>query len=231
MLCVFVFLGILSPLTAMLLPQLLGSIDLGDGIILTLPEPSAMDAWLQFFSNIGQLGMLVVIIMFSGIMANEFSRQTLVILLTKGLSRMAIILSKFIAASLVWSLAFLLSLAITAAYVAFYWEINILNGLFAFFSLWLFGELLISLLIFGGTLFASFYGALALAGASIITLALISIVPDLQRFNPLSLSGGTVVLLNGTQHTEFFMPAILICLVAIITLIAASIVVFKRKHI
>ena len=230
MLAVFMLIGIVSPLIALMTPQILGSIDLG-GVVIELPEPTAMDAWGQFFSNVGLMGMLVVIIVFSGIMANEFSRGTLINLLTKGLNRTTVILSKFIAATFVWTAAYLVCLGVAMAYVAFYWEIDVQNAVLAFVSLWLFGELLIAMLIFGGTLFASFAGSLALAGGTIIVLMLLNIAPNFARYNPISLAGSTVSLLNGAQSAGDFIPAVIVCGVAVVVFIAVSIIVFGKKRV
>ena len=226
----FMLMGILSPLTALMLPRLLETMDLGDFEIV-LPEPTAMDAWAQYFSNVGTMGMLVVIILFSGIMANEFSKGTLVNLLTKGLNRTTVIVSKFVAASLVWTLAYLLCLGVTLGYVAFYWEINLQNSVLAFASLWLFGELLIAILILGGTLFGTFGGSLALTGGMIVILMLLNIIPNMARYNPISLAGSTLTLLDGGHVSGDFVPAVMICGVAIVACIALSVVVFWKKKI
>ncbi|MCL1787390.1 MAG: ABC transporter permease, partial [Defluviitaleaceae bacterium] len=228
MLAVFALIGILSPLTALIMPQIIGAMDLG-GVTITLPEPTAMDAWGQFFGNTGLMGMLVVIIVFSGIMANEFSRGTLINLLTKGLSRSTVIISKFVAASLTWTVAYLLCLGVAIGYIAFYWELDLQNAVLAFASLWLFGELLIAILVFGGTLFGSFAGSLALTGGSVVALMLINIAPGVARFNPMSLAGGTLTLLNGEQSPGDFMPAVVISIIAIIMLVVASMVAFGKK--
>ena len=232
LLAVLVFFGILSPLTAKLLPDILGAIDLGDGMVITLPEPSAMDSWAQFFSNIGQMGMLALIISFSGITANEISRGTLVNLLTKGMPRHTVILSKFFMASALWTAGYLLCLAVCYAYTVFYWPLdNISNAFLSFFSLWLFGELLIAMLIFGGVLFGTFYGSLLSCFGVIITMSLLSIAPAVQKYNPISLAGATLGLLNDQSGSADFVPAIIICSSAILILIIASIVVFNKKKI
>ena len=231
MLIVFMLIGILSPLTALLMPRVIGSLDLGEGVEIILPEPTAMDGWEQFFSNVGMMGMLILIIVFSGIMANEFSRGTLVNLLTKGLNRTTVILSKFVAATLVWTAAYLICLIVTMAYITFLWELDLQNAILAFVSPWLFGLFLIAMLTFGGVLFASFAGSLALTGGMIITLMLLNVAPNIARYNPISLAGSAVALLNGIQSVENFIPTIIICAVAIIIFIIASIVVFGKKRV
>ena len=70
---VFLLFGIMSPAAAKFLPQILASA-MPEGMNFTLPEPSAMDSWAQFFKNVNQMGLIVVVILLSGMMANELSR-------------------------------------------------------------------------------------------------------------------------------------------------------------
>ena len=227
---VLLFFGILSPLTAKLLPEILGAVDLGDGVSITSPEPSAIDSWTQFFSNIGQMGMLALIVTFSGIMASELSRGTLVNLLTKGMKRHTVVISKFISASFMWTVGYALCLIVCYAYTEFYWPASdISNSLFAFSSLWMFGELLIAILIFGGVLFGSFYGSLLSCFGVIITLALLNIAPAIHRFNPIGLAGDTLSLLSAQKEPADFLPAMIICASSVVLLTAASIAVFNKK--
>jgi ABC-2 type transport system permease protein len=228
LLAVFTLLGIMGPLVAKMMPAILGSMDLA-GMTIALPEPTAMDSWGQFFKNVGQMGMLTLLIIFSGIMANEFSRGTLVNLLTKGLRRDTVILAKFSAATALWTLAYLLCLGVTFAYTAYFWEAALHNAVLAFGGLWLFGELLIVLLILGGTLFTSFYGSLLTALATVAVLSIISIAPQTAQYNPISLAGGTLTLLSGDQSASDFIPAVIITIGAVVVLLVASIIVFRKK--
>jgi len=233
-LAVFAIIGIMNPMLALMLPTILGSIDLGGGLTLELPDPTAMDSWTQFFSNVSQLGVWALIIIFCGIMANEFSRGTLVNLLAKGLSRSVVIFSKFTAAALIWTLAYLLCLGITTAYTAHFWELALplQEAIFAFLGPWLFGLLLIALLLFGGTLFGSFYGSLALTiGAMILSALLNSLLPNFRLYNPMALSSATATLLEGAQSPADFIPVFIISVVAMKALILLSVLVFKRKRI
>lgn len=229
---VFVLLGVMSPLFAKIIPELLSGVDLGGGIVMTAPEPTAMDSWSQFFGNVGQMGMLALIITFSGIMANELSRGTLINLLTKGMKRYIVILSKFFSASLLWTLNYLLCLAVCFAYTTYYWPDGILsNAALAFSSLWLFGEFLIVLLIFGGTLFGNFYGSLLTCFGVIITLNLLNILPKVPKYNPISLAGGTLNLLNSQREAADFIPAVIICIGLTVSLLAMAVIVFNKKRI
>jgi len=231
LMAVFLLLGIMSPLAAKMMPDILKGLA-DTGITITLPEPSAMDSWEQFFKNVGQMGMLALIITFCGIMANEFSRGTLINLLTKGMKRYTVILSKFLWASVLWAASYLLCLAVCYAYTVFYWPDSTLNHVFwAFFAPWLFGEFLIALLIFGGVLFKNFYGSLLSCGGVIIALNLVNILPKARKYNPVILAGDTLNLLNAQKDVADFIPAVVICGAAVMVLIAASVGVFNKKQV
>ena len=233
LLIVFALLGMMSPLFAKLTPEILNSLgDMGQGVIIRLPDPTALDAWAQFFKNVSQMGMLVLVIIFGGIMSNEFSRGTLVNLLTKGLSRKTVILSKFLTAGLLWAVAYLLCLVVCYAYTTYFFEpIAISHALPVFISPWLFGELLIALLIIGGTLFGNIYGSLLTCFAAVVALNVVSITPRASKYNPVSLAGGTLSILYGTGSPSDFIPAMIICAAATVGLIAVSILIFDKKTI
>jgi len=58
---IFIIFGITNPLIAKLMPEIVGSL-VTDGVVITLPEPTAYDAWAQFFKNATQMGLFVMVI-------------------------------------------------------------------------------------------------------------------------------------------------------------------------
>ena len=230
LLAVFLIFGMMSPLTAKLLPELLSSMDLG-GAAITLPEPTAMDSWMQFFKNIGQMGLLVLVIIFAGITANELSSATLINMLTKGMKRSTVLLSKMSVAFLIWTASYALSFAAAYVYTAYFWDTsNLQHAAVAFLSPWLFGLLLIQLLVLGGILFKSFVGSLLSAGGAVVVLTLLNLIPAVQKCNPLMLIGDNTVLLTGAQDPSSFLPALLVCVAMIVAFAIASIVIFNKKQ-
>src|SRR5450756_729063 len=115
MIVVFLIFGVMNPLFAKFTPEILKAAGL-DPSALGMGTPTAMDSFAQFFKNVGQLGLLVLVIVFSGIMANELSEGTLINILTKGMKRSTVILSKFTMATVIWTVSYLLCLAVTYAY-------------------------------------------------------------------------------------------------------------------
>jgi ABC-2 type transport system permease protein len=221
----------MSPLVARFMPEILKDAGLA-GMEFTLPAPTAMDSWTQFFKNVGQMGLFVLVIVFAGIMASEFSRGTLVNILTKGMKRHTIILSKFTAAAALWTASYVLCLAATYGYTVYFWGAGELQHVFiAFFSPWLYGLLLIQLLILGGTLFKTFIGSLMLTGGAVVVMSLLGILPQLQRYNPILLSGDNTALLTGAKDVSDLLPAAIVCAILVVTLTAVSVAVFDRKQI
>ena len=197
LLTIFGIFGFLNPITAKIMPELLNEF-LPEGMTIILEEPQALDSWMQFFKNVSQTGMIVLVIIFSGIMANEISKGTLTIMLTKGLSRKAVILAKFIATALQWTLAFGLCFLITYFYTIYFWPVDeIVNLPLAVIALWSFGIMLISLIIFGGLLFKNTYGALLLTGGAVLLLTILNIAPKLRPYNPMTLISDSIPLITG----------------------------------
>lgn len=228
---VFLLFGVMSPAIAKITPELLKSVK-ASGMTINMPTPTALDSWAQFFKNVGQMGLLVMVIVFCGIMANEFSRGTLINMLTKGMKRSTVILSKFTMATIIWTLSYLLCFVVTYFYTAYLWKMNGMNHLFlTFFSLWLYGVLLITLVILGGVLFKNIYGSLLFSGGATVIMIILNIDPKLQKYNPITLSSDNMSLLTAQKAVSDFMPAVIICAILIIILTATSIVVFNKKQI
>lgn len=230
LLTIFLLLGIMNPLSAKLAPMLLESM-VHEGITITIPEPTAMESWTQFFKNVGQLGFVVLVILFAGIMANEFNSGTLINMLTKGMKRHTVILSKLTAAAVSWMLAYLLCLTVTYGYTVYFWErIPLHHAAFAFAGPWLFGVLLITLLILGGVLMKSFSGSLLLCGGAAVVMFLFNIMPSAQRFNPVTLISNNMGLLAGTVTGADFIPALMVSVTLILVSAATSIGIFNKKQ-
>lgn len=211
LLAVFIIFGFMSPLAAKYMPQLLQSF-MPAGMQMELAEPTAMDSWAQFFKNMSQIVIIVLLLIFSGMMSSEYTKGTLLGLLAKGLSRRAVILSKFTAAALLWTACYLLAFCITFGYTVYFWgmETNLSGLMFAVFCLWLFGILLLSVEIAGGVLFKSLYGSLLFTGGIFLLLLLAGMFPALQEYSPLTLATDNMLLVGKQAAiSEYGIPVLL----------------------
>ena len=102
----FLLFGLLSPLTAKYINEIIAGVG---NLDLKLPDPTYLDAYVQFFKNMYSLNILIVVMTFMGLVVDEKVKGTLLLTLTKGLSRTAFILGKFFSAVLVFTLSYLLA--------------------------------------------------------------------------------------------------------------------------
>lgn len=226
---VFLLFGMLNPITAKIMPKLLSSF-MPEGMMVTLSEPGAIDSWIQFYKNMSTQ-LILFIIVFCGIVANELSRGTLINMLTKGLSRKTVILSKFTAVISIWTVSYLICFGTTFAYTMYLLPGELPNVAFSALCMWLFGVLQISMMLLGGVLSGSIYGSLLLAGGFTGLLMVISIAPKLEKYNPYLLSSGSVSLLTSNIDISDFYVSICVTLVLIFFFIIGSIMLFDKKQI
>ncbi len=226
---VFLLFGIMNPLVAKLTPEIVARF-LPEGITMTVPTPTALDSWAQFFKNVPQMGLIVLTILFSGMMAGEFSRGTLIQPLTKGLSRRAVIAAKILSAVLLWTAAYLLCALVTWAYTAYFWPGDGTQNLLpALTGVWAFGVLLLAALMLGGVLWKSGYGCLLFAGAVVAMLAVLNIIPAAQKVNPMLLASGGVELLAGTRPASDYFAPLLVLLGFCAAFLFGAALIFDRK--
>jgi len=230
MLMVFAVFGITNPLIAKLIPEILGSL-ITDGVIITLPEPTAYDAWTQFFKNATQMGLIVMVILFSGVLSSELSKGTLINLLTKGLSRTAVILSKFTCMALVWTMSIALCFVLTYGYTVYLFpKDETTNLLFSVFCLWLFGLFLLAALLFSAALTRSNYGCLLIICFIVVICMIMNIIPALHRYNPISLSTNNMgLIMNSIEVSSLYGTIMISCLLSLI-FVSLSVVVFQKKQ-
>ena len=233
---VFVLIGLMNPIVSLLTPSLMDALAEqmggpgGEGMIIT-----AWTSWETFFGNAsGEMGMgtIAFVIAFCGVVSSEFSKGTMINLLTKGLKRPVVILSKFFTVSVLWTLCLLVAIGVTAIFTAILFDpISFSHTILAFFGPWLFGLFAIALLILGGTIVGSFYGGLAAYGGVAVVLGLLSLVPGISRFSPGGIGQATYSLLAGVAQPGDFIPAFIVTTVLIAGMICASIIIFNKKRV
>ena len=234
---VFLFFGMAAPLTAMFTPEIIKwamSTDpslAGMDMSALITEPSAFDSWMQFFSGyVGQMGLFVIVIVFSGMISSELSRGTLTIMLSKGLSRTTVVLSKLTNALLIWTFCYIMASLVAWAYTIYFFPgEDVPNLLLALFCLWLFGVFLLSLTIFMATLTKKGFVCMLLVGAVAITLMLINMIPQIAKYNPASLIELPITLTSDPSIPEHTLPVIIVAFVSSIAFTALAVVIFNRK--
>ena len=91
----FAVIGMLSPLTARYLPEILQAA-LGDQLPVALPTPTAVDAVEQLQKNLAQLGALAAIALAMGSVSGELDRGTAALVLAQPVTRPAFLAAKLL---------------------------------------------------------------------------------------------------------------------------------------
>ncbi|WP_310603149.1 ABC transporter permease [Anaerosporobacter sp.] len=228
---VFLLLGIMNPVTAKLMPELFKSLNT-EGIIFTIPEPTALDSWMQFYKNVPQMGLIVLVIVFSGVLTNEISKGTLINVLTKGLKRSNVILAKMTMVTAVWTMCYILAFVVTYGYTVYFWpEQSCNNIVLAAVCLWLFGVLLLSAIMLGSVLVKGTSGCLLFVGGVVVLMFLINMIPKADAFNPIVLAAGNMNLITGAMAVGDLVKPIVVSVVLIIGFLGGACSVFNRKYI
>lgn len=229
LLVIYLIFGVMNPLFAKFMPEIL-KLAGGESFILNLPPPTSLDSWTQFYKNVSQLGLFVVVLVYSGCVSNEVSKGTLVNLVTKGLERNIIILAKATSLFLQWTLYLSICFLVTWGYTAYYFPDTKSPHLFvAVLPLWLFGLFLLCLTLLFSAVARNNYEGLLMTGGVIGLLLALALFPQAENYNPLSLATENLAFLQGTSPLSDFMPAILLTLFAGIVCLLLALLVMNRK--
>ncbi len=229
MVALFTLFGFMNPLTAKFTPQLLSA--LAPQFNMNMPEPAAIDSWVQFYKNISSLGFSLMIILFSSIMSTEYAKGTFVIMLTKGLSRPAVILAKFTVMFCIMTVSLWLCFGITWGYTAYFWQGVTLQNLFiAALFLWIGGILYLAVLTLGSVISKGAFASVVLVLLITTTFSLLGMTPFFESLNPMLLSTKNVEIINGSTSASDMVVPIIISFALSAGCLYASVLLFNKKQ-
>lgn len=228
MFAVFLIFGITSAFLAKFTPEILSALAADMEMS---SEPVALDAWKQFYKNISGVGFSAFIILYGSCLSSEYSKGTLVLMVTKGLSRKAVILAKYTVAAILMTLSYWISYAATYGYTAFLWnDVALPNVALAAFALWVVGFLYLSVLMIGCVIFKQTFTSILFTGGIIALISLLGIVEPIAKFSPFILTTKNVDLISGAvAPSDFIIPALISIVISILGL-SIAIRLFNKKQ-
>lgn len=184
---IFGLFGIMSPALAKLTPWMISLMQeqlAQQGLAITEIKVTALTSWEQYYKNV-PMEMIVFVLFFFGIMINEIQRGTLINLLTKGLKRWKVILSKFLAMMIIWTLTYWLTFLICLLYTNYYWGSNGLSliGTAAVFP-YLFGVMLLAIILLGSVFFKNGTGVLLFLFLVLLVFYIPVLLPSTRNYSP-----------------------------------------------
>ena len=229
---IFIALGIMNPAIAKLTPLLMEIMSeelASNGIVMSEISVDALTSWTQFFKNI-PIGLIAFVVMLGNTFTKEYEAQTLIPIITKGLSRYKVVLAKSLDLFLLWSVGYLLSFGITYIYNAYYWDNSIAVGLLSSaVNWWLFGCFIISLIVLLSVLLKGCGYVLLGCGGIVVILYLLSFIPRFSGFLPNALINFGE-LITGEKSVLDFSASIVITVIVMAFAVIASIPIFNKKQ-
>ncbi len=225
---IFLLFGIASAFLAKFTPEIL-SVLAADMEMRS--EPAALDAWEQFFKNISGVGFSAFLILFGSCLAGEYAKGTLVLMVTKGLSRSAIILSKYTVAAVLMTICYWISFAATYGYTAYLWPGASLPFVaLAALALWMIGFLYLSILMLGCVLFKQTFTSILFAGGMVTLFSLMGLIKPLEKLTPFILTSKNIDLISGKAvPSDFIVPMVVSAIFSVALLILAIRLFDKKK--
>jgi ABC-2 type transport system permease protein len=225
---VFVFFGLLGPVTATYLPDIVANVQSGMTII--VPPPQPRDGIINYVSQAGQIGLIVLVAISAGAMGFD-SRPGLSIFLRSRVGSMwQLVRPRIIvvaAAGIVAYGAGLLSAWFeTAVLLGPLDPAALLAGLFCQAVYLLF---VVAVVTAAASLARSTPAILGIALGSVIALSVIGGLGLLHDWLPTTLAGAQVALLGTTTLVDY-LPAIAASLIATAALIAAGVHRLARRE-
>ena len=231
LLLLFLSFGIMNPAIAKLQPwmmEMFADTIAESGLTVTNIQVNAMTSWTQFFKNT-PIALIAFVLIYSDIFTKEYNSGTLLLILTKGLSRYKVVLAKTMLMLSLWTLGYWICFAVTYGYNAYFWDNSIADNLFFAAAIrWLFGVWIICLIVLFSSLLRNNAGVSLCVGGTAILAYLLSLLPKVQAYTPMMLMDANS-LLAGVSETGTYIKAIVITSVLGVACIAASIPVMNKK--
>ena len=200
-----------------------------NGLIVTNVQVDALTSWTQFFKNI-PIVLIAFVLIYSDIFTKEYKSGTLLLVLTKGLSRYKIVLAKTVLLLSLWTVGYGICFAITYGYTAYFWDNSIANNLFFSVTIWwLFGIWVLCLIVLFSSLLQNSTGVSLCTGGPVLSAYLLSIIPKIKAYSPTVLMHACSLLM-GVEEREAYIKAIVIAVSLCIVCVAVIIPVINNRQ-
>lgn len=225
---VFLVFGLIDPVIAKYTPQILGSV-IGDQLPITVPDPTYLNAWAQWTKDLSQLLLTVVIVLAAGTVANEANSGTLIMPLTKPVSRSAFVLAKFVATTSLVMLALAIATGLASAVTAVLFDDVEFGPIWAAVAVWLvFAVMMTAATMAASCLAPNTIAAFGLGFGLFVLINIVAIWQPATAYSPAGLPAAVGQLAQGNE-VQLVWP-LSTAAVATAVLIATAILIFRRRQ-
>ena len=234
---VFVAISLISALSARYLPEIFEALlegmeeEMGGQMILF--TSSVADSYVQYISNIGQIAVLLIGILFASSITKEKNKGTYNNLITHGVKDKEIVLAHYVSQLLLITISYLLSVAIFVVLnIVLFSQIMGVRGLVTLTYLYLLLVATLSFTLFCSCLCNKNSRAYLIVILGYFGLTLLEVIPRLNKFNPLHLLTISTELMYYENYvlSEHLITSLFTIVISVVLVVVAVLVSRNRVN-
>lgn len=229
---IMLFIGLMSPILAEITPGLLSTLasSEGQGIVIEIPPATTVDAYLQFSNNAMQIALIALIIATAGAIAGERRSGTAQLVLTKPVSRTAMVAAKVLSNWLLVLVTLVVSAAICVGITAVMFDTTLIGEFVAWAALWyLLACLMVALAVMLSVVLKSQAGAAGAGIAIYFGMSVLALWQAVRDHTPVGLLGAGDRILIGAEDVSVVWPVVT-GIVSVVLLLSLASWAFQRQE-
>ena len=224
-------LGFSCPIFAKLTPDLLKHYS-GMSIQITITEPTAIDAWNQYFKDCPLMCLFAVILCVADSVPKEIRSGSIINILTKGVSRTQIYFSKYFTAVINMIVSIVVCFLTCALYTKVIFQDKYsVNQWVALWGPLCCGLLFITITFLFETFMKNSIYIIGITGLCYIVFLTINIFDKISKYNPVGLVQNNSHLAGITGVPDYFAVQMLTCLIISLILNLFAVISLKKTNI
>jgi ABC-2 type transport system permease protein len=197
------------------------------GLVLEIPDPTTIDAYLQWTKNLTQIVLVALVISTAGTIASERRAGTAILVLTKPLSRQAMLIAKVLANTVLIAGGTIVGMLACLAGTAALFEVASVSEFIGATALWfLLALMFLCAMTLVSVLVDSQAGAAGIGLVAYLVLAILNAWGPAKEYSPAGLLGAGDAMLTG-QEVAVLWP-VLTAVMASGLLVAVAAWAFRR---
>jgi ABC-2 type transport system permease protein len=229
---ILLFFGLASPILAEITPSLVSNMASSDvqGIVIEIPPATTVDAYLQWSNNAMQIALFALIITVAGAVSGERRSGTAQLVLTKPVSRSAMVIAKMVSNWLLVLVSGAISAALCIGVTAFMFDTTLVPEFIALVGLWyLLAVFLVALTVTLSVVLKSQAGAAGAGIAVYFVMSVLSLWVVMRDYSPVGLLGLGDRILTGAEDLSVFWP-VAASVIGVVVLATLACWAFNRQE-
>jgi len=208
---IMLFFGITSPIIAEVTPSLLSGMASSEAqnIVIEIPPATTVDAYLQWSNNATQIALFALLITVAGAIAGERRSGTAQLVLTKPVSRTAMVMAKMVSNWLLVLVTALISAAACVGVTSFMFDSKLVAEFVALVALWfLLACFMIAVAVTLSVLLKSQAGAAGAGLGIYFVMSVLALWTVARDYTPAGLMGLGDRIITGAEDPSVLWPVV-----------------------